>query len=521
VNNNVPAILRTLITYAVCVPLAVFVGYILTDPLDLSTFGLISILLLALVLPLLLRWHHWLLLLSWNLSFDLFYLKGQPPPWLVMTAVSLVIVILQGALSQQRRFIYVPQIILPLIAITAVMVLTAKLTGGFGLRAFGSEVYGGRKYVYALGAVLGYFALTSTRIPPNRIKLALALFFLGGVTAAIGDLYGVLPSFFNPIFWFFSPDPYAAAEMASGSTGVIRFAGIATASLAVLSYMQARYGIRGLFLSGKPWRWMIFIALFGTGMLGGFRIYVIEVAVAFLVQFFLEGMHRTRLLPIFGAMGIAAMAVVLPFADKMPLAMQRAVAFLPVKINSEAKAEAQESLNWRFEMWSGLLPEIPRHLLLGTGYGFAAGEYQFMGNTAFQSSDPSQQGLALSMDYHNGWLSVLLTFGIWGMLATLWFFGAGLWALTCNFRYGDPKLRAANAFLLAAFLVRCLMFLTVSGMGWHSDLPAMVGWLGLGICLNSGVVRKAVKTAAQPARPLPAGSFLRRPPQPVFQRKFN
>ena len=38
-NNNAAAIFRSLIVYAVCVPLAIFVGYTLTNPLDYSTLG--------------------------------------------------------------------------------------------------------------------------------------------------------------------------------------------------------------------------------------------------------------------------------------------------------------------------------------------------------------------------------------------------------------------------------------------------------------------------------------------------
>jgi len=37
--NNAPAILRSLIVYAVCVPLALIIGYILTDPMQYSTFA--------------------------------------------------------------------------------------------------------------------------------------------------------------------------------------------------------------------------------------------------------------------------------------------------------------------------------------------------------------------------------------------------------------------------------------------------------------------------------------------------
>jgi len=119
--SNAPAILRTFIIYAVCVPVAVFIGYLLANPLDYSTIALYGILALLLCFPLLLRWHNWLLLLSWNLSMNLFFLKGSPPPWLVMTALSLGISVLQRTLSRQSQFIRVPEITLPLIFLAIVV----------------------------------------------------------------------------------------------------------------------------------------------------------------------------------------------------------------------------------------------------------------------------------------------------------------------------------------------------------------------------------------------------------------
>ena len=98
------------------------------------------------------------------------------------------------------------------------------------------------KYVYVLGAIMGYFAFTAVRIPRKHLKLALALFFLSGLTGAIGELYRVLPSSFNFLFWLFPPDPYAAWNRGE----VLRFASAVGISTAAISYMQARYGIRGL-----------------------------------------------------------------------------------------------------------------------------------------------------------------------------------------------------------------------------------------------------------------------------------
>jgi O-antigen ligase len=513
--NNAPAILRTFIIYAMIVPLAMFIGYLLANPQDYATLALYGTLALLLLTPLLLRWHHWLLLLSWNLALNLFFLKGSPAPWLLMTGMSLGISILQRALSRQSQFIKVPEITLPLIFMTLVVAVTAKMTGGFGLRTFGSDVYGGKKYVFTLGAILGYFALTAVRIPIRYKRRALALFFLGGTTALIGELYGRVPSGLNFIFWFFTPDLYSFYNAGE----VTRYSSAVSIATGITSYMLAYYGIQGMFLARKPWRWIFFGLASAAGLLAGFRGFAGALSVVFLIQFFLEGMHRTKLLPILGMIGMATVFVVIPLTPKMPLTVQRSLAFLPLPIDPAAKLDADVSWEWRVKMWQALLPQIPEHLLLGKGYGFSSGDFEFMGgDSAFRSVDAGQQSLALSSDYHNGWLSVLLTFGIWGIIVFVWFAFAAIYVLFCNYRYGDPGLRTVNAFLLATFIVRFLLFMSISGLGLHNDLYSFVGWLGLGVCLNGGVCRKPVPQPVPFKRPLlgPAKHFPQ--PRPAFQR---
>jgi hypothetical protein len=137
-------------------------------------------------------------------------------------------------------------------------------------------------------------------------------------------------------------------------------------------------------------------------------------------------------------------------------------------------------------------------------------------DSAFHSADPAEQGLALAGDYHNGPLSVILPFGIWGAIAVLWLMIAGVWALHHNRLYGDPALQAVNTFLLTTFLVKIISFFFVFG-SLSSDMAGFAGYLGLSISLNGGICRPArqpaVKTA-EPASRLPLRPRL----QPVFQR---
>ncbi len=492
--NNAPAILRSLITFALIVPLAVVVGYMVTKPLNYSTLAILGVLLLALVFPLLMRWHYPWMLLCWNMSAVAFFVKGSPGFSLVMIALSLGISVSERMLRPEKQFIRVPQITWPLLFLVGVVLFTAKMTGGFGLRTFGSEVYGGSKYVFLIVAILGYFALTARRIPPQKVGLYVALFLLGGVASFIGDLYPIMPSGLHFILWVFQPQRYEG-EFELGTTRLI---GVSTAAGVIYYYLMARFGIRGIFMGGKPWRLVATVLFLMVSFLGGFRGALVGAMLLFLVLFFLEGLHRTKLLPILAIIGVCLVALLIPLASRLPFTFQRTLSFLPLPLDPAAKMSAEMSSGWRIEMWKALLPQIPRHLLVGKGYAITMEDYQMMGwNSPFQAADVSQQGSALAGDYHNGPLSVILPFGIWGAIVFVWFLAAGIRVLYRNHRYGDPSLQMINTFLLASFVVHVVFFLFIFG-GLSSDMVQLTGILGLSVSLNGGVCHPLRTVASRP-----------------------
>ncbi|HUA68265.1 MAG TPA: hypothetical protein VMA13_06930, partial [Candidatus Saccharimonadales bacterium] len=446
-NNS--ALLRSLIIFGMSVVLAVWLGYLLATPLSYSQLVIYGLVTLILVFPILLRWHYPLLLLSWNLTVVVFFLPGHPSLCLLMIAMSLGISVLQQLISRGGRFISVPQITLPLFGILVVIAFTAELTG-WGLRSFGSEVYGGKKYVYLVGGILGYFALSAQQIPLQRKNLYLGLFFLGGITAFIGDIFPWLPKWTYFIYAAFTYNGYFYFSTNTLEGESARFTGAVGTSLAVIFYMLARYGFRGIFLAGKPWRWVILLIFPIYGLLGGFRGFVVMVGLTFAILFFLQGMHRTRLFPIFILTGFLGGLALIPLAPHLPYTFQRALAFLPLKIDPVARADAQESLDWRLQMWDALMPQVPQYLLLGKGYVISPLDYDFvMGPEAsIHTAFAQNQGLALAEDFHNGPLSIIIPFGIWGAIVFLWFLFAGIRVLYANYRYGDPELQTANSFLL-------------------------------------------------------------------------
>jgi hypothetical protein len=347
--------------------------------------------------------------------------------------------------------------------------------------------------------VVSFFALTARSIPKKQANLYIGLFYAGCMFQAISDLYSYLPRPLHFIYAVFPANMESDVEL-----GTSRLGGVGNAAAAVLYLMTARYGLRESVFSGRLWRPLVMGLSFIFIFLGGFRGAIIGALLNLGMVFFLEKLHRTGALlaVIFaGVLGGASLVAVVPH---LPWTFQRSLAWLPIhNIDPQAKANAEASSQWRVDMWKALWPQVPEHLLLGKGYSFSKDTYdKYMGATAtFTDSgiDPANGALALANDFHSGPLSLLLPFGIWGVLAWLWLQGGGFFVMWRNYRYGDPDLRHINAFLLANFTVHSIMFWFVFG-DMAGDLDGYAFNLGMSIALNHGIRRPAPVSKFQPAR---------------------
>lgn len=521
-NPNSPALFRSLIVYAVSVLLAVVVGYSITDLSqlrDYQSIGLIGALLVIMVFPLLMKWHYPLLIFSWSAPITLFFLPGHPNLFLPMVVVSLSISVVERILNKDQHFLPAGGVRWPLLALLAVVVFTAQMTGGFGLRSMGSEVYGGKKYVMLIIGILSFFAISARPIPKNKANFYITLYFGGAFLAFISDLYPLVPPQLSFIYLVFPMSDRAMDEYGNYHLefGVTRLFGIAGAGGAIFYWMLARNGIRDNFLSYKPWRPLLLGASFVLILLGGFRSAIIGALIIFGMIFFLEKLHRTGMLLVLLMGGILGGVLLVPLAPHLPYTFQRSLAWLPLNINADARMDAEGSTQWRLDIWEALLPQVPKYLMLGKGFSFTAETFNnYMGRDAtFQRSlSAADNPLALSSDFHSGPLSVVLSFGIWGVLAWLWYWVAGFWVVWRNYHYGDPAIRHLNLMLYALFLSKVFGFLFIFG-GIVEDVASFAGVIGLSIALNHGVMRPQSKLKASPVVTSPRPALAA---QPVFQR---
>ena len=514
-NSNV-AIPRVVIIYGLCVPIAMLMGYLLTTPLDLiSVLGVTTVMGLLLV-PVLLRWHHFLLILVWNATIHAFFLPGHPRFWMVLTLASVAFSILDRVMNKQKRLQTVPWLTAPLIVLFLVIFITARLRDGFGLTSLGGGTFGGRKYADAFLAILGYFALSWQKIPPHRALLYSMIFFLSGITHVVSNLAYSFQLYW--LFWLFPIDNAVMQIQADYSTqdnAFSRLSGVAFGCMAPFCYLLIRHGVKGLFdfsegfsffpirrkstlYVNQPWRLIGFCLTIFISTFGGFRSMPILFVLMFCVQFFVEKLHRTRLFFILLGASIALATCLVPFTEKLPLVVQRAIAYLPVRLSAKVKFDAWASTDWRLRMWQVVVEEMPKYLVLGKGFGGNATDLYLVKESTRRGFISDFEGLYIAGDYHSGPLSVLVPLGIPGALAFTWLLVAGMYALYRNHRYGPPELQKINTFLFTFFVTQTFFYIFVYG-AFTNGLAIFTGTLGLSISLNGGVARKSREPLSAPA----------------------
>jgi len=475
-----------------CLPLAVLLGYLLAEPLDSATLGVVIFVLVILALPIMMKWHHPLLIFCWNVIIYPWFIPGCPGLWMIMSFVGLIFALVNRSISPDNQFVYVPSIAKPLFFLLAVVLITAGLTGGFNIRAMGSEQrFGGKGYVFILASVAGFFALTSRRVPANRAPLYVAIFFLAGITPIIGTIAEYLGPKAYLIQSLFSLEPPTLPfdTPAMMEAFLTHFGGLNFLGIALASFLLARYGVRALLNPSRPWRLLLLLAA-AVGMLGsGYRGSIMWFVLTLGVMFCLEGLHRTALLPLALGLLLAVGLGLIPFSNKLPHSMQRTLSFLPFEVDPVVKESAVSSNEWRLEIWRIMFPQVPKYLIKGKGYSLDPSEL-------YMASFDSTYSVALiAQNYHNGFLSIIIPFGIFGVIGLVWFLVACLRYLNHQYRFGNPAHQKINNVLFALFIVKVITFIGIFGH-FYADLPVFVGLIGLSISLNGPLEQQAEEKLA-------------------------
>jgi hypothetical protein len=489
--TNNPALARSLLVYVICLPVAIFLGFLLSDPLDKQNAGIFAVGLLLLLLPVLLRWYHAWLITIWNMTITFIYMPGMLPGWMPMACIAFAVAVGHYVMNRERKFLPSYSVSSSLVFLGLVVFITAEMQGGLRFNAFGDEAIGGKRYVFIWVAILGFFALISQPIPPQKRRLYTALFLIGSLTTALNDLSSMIGPLGNVLFIFFPGASSSGTLSPFMQENMERLGGIATGCTAIVFTLAAIYGIEGVLNIRKIWRPVLFFSALVMCVFGGYRSILLIVGMTLVLVFCFEGHLRSRLTPIAVIGGIVLVGLVICFSDQFPLPVQRCLAFLPVKISPIARMSAEASSDWRVEMWKSLLPDIPHYFFLGKGLVFDSNDMAMFFTFGNQVGGEVGGGSQIASDFHNGPLSLIIPFGIWGVLAFLWFLIASMKILWKNYKYGEADLHKINTFMLCYFIAKTIMFMFIFG-GFYSDLVSFAGIIGMSISLNRGMATKSL-----------------------------
>lgn len=478
---------RGFFTFLACTGIAILLGYQLATPLYLKSLALVGLTLGLLCLPILMKHHRLFLLLSFNSALVVFFLPGALPLWVMTSFISLGFSILERATAGRKSYQHVASIAIPLILMTIIILVTSKISGGIGFRAMGGNSAGGKKYLFLFSAVAAYFAFACFRPPPQQAKRMLILYFAVGILSVCTHIIYALGPPFYFLFNFFPPEMASLAELefgGPGSTGMVRYGGLSSAGVALCMMMQLTFGIRGLLDFNKPWRISFYVLFAVLSLFGGFRSLLAFLILAFTIQFIFEGLTKTRYTFGIIAAAVFTMVLVLPFSRALPLSFQRAISLIPfADVDPAIRMNAEHSTNWRISMWKVVLPEAREHLWRGKGYAINPMDLHLASESVRRGYMEQFEPAMIAGEYHSGPLSVSIPFGLPGAACLIWlWWGTWIYLYRCR-KYGDPRLRSLNTFLISYLTAKAIFFVFAYG-SFSSDLQVFTGLAGMAVAMN-------------------------------------
>jgi hypothetical protein len=458
---------------------------------------------------------------------------GSPPVWAFGALIAFGIFAMRFALRK-------PDFVLRLdlmdfaVIFNLLAIVQAYLRNPTSFLMLGGELAGGKPYAVFAVAIMAYFFLSALRTDLSSYRLAIIVMVC--VTLADG-LLGVAADWIPPIAAFVLPiysnvnfgvaqagEAFQVdfSEMRGGAS--FGFLG-RTIALTLLCFSRP---IRCL-LPTHPVRLLLFILAASMILLSGFRsltvyVLVVYVTVALVRRNFMD----IGAVVIAAFFGIAILSLA-GFSDKLPFGAQRVLSVIPfVPVDTKAKLDADQSSEWRFEMWRIALTSerYIQNKMLGDGFAMSAREMRAQLDAAQGFGDGSTdqdriEGFMLRGSYHGFHVETIRFTGVVGLFAAvfaMFVFMRKAWQLLAHYR-GQP-IFGFVAFIAIPFVIQPFWSLLVFG-SYRSDFPQFLVAAGLLKMLDTLRRQELASAAALPlqgAEYTPASQRFRgrldRPDQP-------
>ena len=298
-----------------------------------------------------------------------------------------------------------------------------------GLNLFGGTSVGAKPYfIYVICLVSGLL-LSGLRVPASDLKWVLRLSIVGGL---LNLAVSILGSLVNEVGYYIGGSKVQTDEANYENYGQAVDTGKATRigylgnfgnnlSLWISSYISPlRACLRPL------WAFLVLLAL-AAAMMSGFRNNVAAVG----LTFFLGVAYRSGFSGIaFSFLGVISGLVLLTVVNvvsPLPPNIQRSLSFLPGTWDHRYSHDAENSSEWRFEIWREVLltDRWIENKWIGDGLGFKASELASQATmrlgtrSGLSGFDAQRDKILINGDYHSGPVQTIRTIGYIGLIVLL------------------------------------------------------------------------------------------------------
>lgn len=461
--------------------------------------------------------HIWILIpLSLAMAGGINALPGAPLPSWLATAAAGTMLVIRFLMRRSDTFAFRLNALDFAILLQLLVVAQAYVRNPTGLSILGDSVVGGKPYIIFAFAIIGYALLSSIKTEMPVIKTLVIGFLLVAIAdGALTLLTQISPAFASLTLRFYSGADFGAAmEGTEIDTASMRVTGgmilAKTLGLAAFTLYRPITTLNPL----RIVRFTMIISALVLVMLSGFRsilgIILIYAVVGTIVR------KRYGDLVIGGFVAILGLALIMGTGATrvLPFGAQRILSVIPfVDVEDQARENAEDSSEWRFEMWRLALftDRYIRNKLLGDGFGYSSAELRAaldsaMGDQRMLGGANQQDVMLAKGSYHGFHVETIRFTGLFGLIAALVTMGIFFsYALSLIRYYRGREEFGYVLFICMPYLIYPFYYMLVFG-SYRNAFPVILAGAGLLKILDTIRVRELA--AARDLTPLPELSLL-------------
>ncbi len=342
-----------------------------------------------------------------------------------------------------------------------VMIMAVR---GTGFRLLGDTQWGGMLYVQLMISMVLAYSIGHIRLTPRQWQIGLVGMFAFASLPFLADAVYLLSkgAIYQQYYLIHVGSVAGEIDSMMEGLGATRFrkGGALGYAIAIIPCLLFPFRGNKRLIFFACW----VIALFFGGI-SGHRLAIVQIGgFIWLYCFWMMKGKRIALIGFTAIASCMIIAVLTITVRYLPLPIQRSISFIPIiEIDPATAWQAQTTVDWRVKVWQRALEEeLPQYWLIGEGITTS----ESIQTAVHLAYDSAQWALDLNL-YHNGPISLIIGYGVIGLIAGLGVFVMGAWyhARIPSADWNDSLLQRLHQVLLIRLIIGIGIFIFVFGNG--------------------------------------------------------